>query len=319
MIRFPLSVASPSGRHGRLSILTFHRVLPQADPLFPDVPSAADFELRMRWVSSWCNVVPLERAVEALFEDRIPARALAITFDDGYADNEQVAAPILKKLGLCATFFISTGFLDGGCMWNDRVIEAVRACRSNLLDLTTLGLGAYALDSVGARRRCIDDVLKRIKHLEQAERDATTSAIVAAAHRGQSPELMMKRQQVRSLRKMGMEIGAHTITHPILTRLGPDAAAAEIRGGKSELEQILDEPVGLFAYPNGVPDQDYSAAHATMVRDCGFKAAVSTATGAASIQSDRYQLPRFSPWDRTRLRFGARLLLNLRQPEALAA
>jgi len=92
-----------------------------------------------------------------------------------------------------------------------------------------------------------------------------------------------------------------------------------MRDGKAQLEQILGETVNLFAYPNGVPDQDYSAVHATMVRECGFKAAVSTAWGAASMRSDRYQLPRFTPWDRTRLRFGVRLLLNLRQTHALAA
>jgi peptidoglycan/xylan/chitin deacetylase (PgdA/CDA1 family) len=318
MIRLPLSIASRSGRRGRLSILIFHRVLAEPDPLFPDVPSAAAFEARMRWVAAWCNVLPLQQAVERLFEGSIPSRALAITFDDGYADNEQLAAPILKKLGLCATFFISTAFLDGGCMWNDRVIEAVRACRRDRLDLSALGLNAYSLDSIVARRRCIDDVLKRIKHLEPGQREATTSAIVDGAGGGQARGLMMTRQQVRSLRKMGMEIGAHTVNHPILMRLADEAAMAEIRDGKADLEQIIDEPVDLFAYPNGVPGRDYSAVHAAMVRQCNFKAAVSTAAGAASIGSDRYQLPRFTPWDQTRLRFGARLLLNLRQDEALA-
>jgi len=128
----------------------------------------------------------------------------------------------------------------------------------------------------------------------------------------------MTRQQVRSLRKMGMEIGAHTVNHPILMRLADEAAMAEIRDGKAELEQIIDEPVDLFAYPNGVPGRDYSAVHAAMVRQCNFKAAVSTAAGAASIGDDPFELPRFTPWDQTRLRFGARLLLNLRQDEALA-
>ena len=319
MLRLPLSIASPAGPHGRLSILIFHRVLPEPDPLFPDLPSAAEFEACMRWVASWCNVLPLEQAVEQLFEGRIPARALAITFDDGYADNEQLAAPILRKLGLCGAFFVSTGFLDGGCMWNDRVIEAIRACAHGRLDLSALGIGSHALDSTGARRRAIDDILRRIKHLEQGQRDAATRGIVEAAGDGPKPRLMMSRQQVRSLRAMGMQVGAHTISHPILARLAPDAAFDEMRGGKAELEQILGEAVNLFAYPNGVPDQDYSAAHAAMVRECGFKAAVSTAWGAASMRSDRYQLPRFTPWDRTRLRFGARLLLNLRQPVALAA
>ena len=97
MIRLPLSIASPSGHRGRLTILTFHRVLPEADPLFPDVPSAADFETYMRWVAAWCNVIPLQRAVEGLFEGSIPARALAITFDDGYADNEHLARPFCEN------------------------------------------------------------------------------------------------------------------------------------------------------------------------------------------------------------------------------
>ena len=90
-------------------------------------------------------------------------------------------------------------------------------------------------------------------------------------------------------------------------------AAAEIEEGKARLEAILGEPVRLFAYPNGVPQQDYAAEHARMARDCGFTAAVSTAWGAAGAQSDRFQLPRFTPWDRQRLRFGVRLMANLRR------
>lgn len=116
-----------------------------------------------------------------------------------------------------------------------------------------------------------------------------------------------------------MEVGAHTISHPILTRLSPAAAFDEMRGGQQRLQEILDEPVTLFAYPNGVPNQDYTAEHARMARDCGFVAAVSTAWGAASARSDRYQMPRFSPWDETRWRYGARLLDNLRRVEAVAA
>ena len=128
MLRLPLALTSPAGTRGRLSILIFHRVLPRPDPLCPDSPDASQFEAQMRWVRSWFNVLPLRRAVGMLYEGTIPARALAVTFDDGYADNEEIAAPILKRLGLGATFFVSTGFLEGDTMWNDRVIEAVRGC-----------------------------------------------------------------------------------------------------------------------------------------------------------------------------------------------
>src|SRR5215831_142994 len=115
MLRFPLSWLSPSGPRGRLSILIFHRVLRQHDPLISDLPTAAQFETQMRWVREWCNVLPLGEAIDRLYAGTIPARALSITFDDGYADNEEVAAPILKRLDMTATFFVATGFLDGGC------------------------------------------------------------------------------------------------------------------------------------------------------------------------------------------------------------
>jgi peptidoglycan/xylan/chitin deacetylase (PgdA/CDA1 family) len=319
MLRMPLALASPAGRRGRLSILIFHRVLPEPDPLFPELPSAAEFEARMRWIRTWFNVLPLGEAVERLYAGTIASRALAITFDDGYADNEELAAPILRHLGLPATFFIATGFLDGATMFNDQVIEAIRGCRHEELDLSPLGLPTHRLRSAAERKRAIEAILQQIKHLEQAQRQAAADMIVRLAGTPTPPRLMMRPDQVRSLRAQGMEIGAHTVTHPILTRLPADAALGEMMRGKRELEAIVGEPVRLFAYPNGVPRQDYAAEHARMARECGFSAAVSTAWGAASARSDRYQLPRFTPWDTTRLRFGARLLANFRAAEAVAA
>lgn len=319
MFRLPLSIVSPPGRRGRLSILIFHRVLAEADPLFPDEPTATDFEVRMRWVRDWFNVLPLGQAIDKLYAGNIPSRALAITFDDGYADNEETAAPILRRLGMTATFFVSTGFLGHGCMWNDQVIEAIRGTEAKEIDLVPLGLSRYPMTSVADRRQAVSAVLTGIKHLEPGRRQSVTDAIVAAAGGRPSPTLMMQPAQVRSLRTLGMDVGAHTVTHPILTRLSPDAALDEMSRSKHDLEQILGEPVKLFAYPNGVPEQDYTVAHVAMARECGFSAAVSTAWGAASTRSDRFQLPRFSPWDRTRLRYGVRLLGNLTSAEKTAA
>ena len=318
MFRLPLSIVSPVGTRGRLSILIFHRVLAERDELFPETPVAAEFEKWMRWVKEWFNVLPLAEAVDLLFAGRIPSRALSITFDDGYADNEELAAVILRRLGMTATVFVATGFLDGGCMWNDRIIEAIRASEATQLDLRPMGLTTHELDSVAARRSAIDAVLNGIKHFDPEHRLQVTEAIVQATGGKPSPQLMMRAQQVRNLRGLGMEIGAHTVTHPILTRLDPVAAQDEIRRGKRELEAIVGEPVRLFAYPNGVPNRDYGPEHAALVRDCGFSAAVSTSWGAASMHSDRFQLPRFTPWDRTRLRFGARMLGNLARTEQRA-
>ena len=125
-VKVAFELLSPGQRNGRLSILIFHRVLAQVDPLFPEEVDAARFDVICGWLRRWFNVLPLDAAVRRLRDGSLPRRAAAITFDDGYADNHDIALPILKKHGLPSTFFIATGFLDGGCMWNDTVIEAIR-------------------------------------------------------------------------------------------------------------------------------------------------------------------------------------------------
>ncbi len=310
-------LVAPAGERGRLSVLIFHRVLPRPDPLFPDVPDAERFERQMRWVARWFNVLALSDAVRRLRDGNLPARAAAITFDDGYADNASVAVPILCRLGLTATFFITTGALNGGRMWNDTVIEALRRAPAGLLDLQTEGLGCYPLGDDASRRTAIDRVIAAIKRRPYGERQALVARIASAAKAALPDDLMMTAAQVRGLLAAGMSVGGHTVTHPILSRLGDAQAEREIAAGKSELERICGAPVELFAYPNGVPGVDYEARHVEMVRRCGFCAAFTTAPGVAVRDADLFQLPRFTPWDRSAGRFGLRMLGNLRRTRPL--
>jgi peptidoglycan/xylan/chitin deacetylase (PgdA/CDA1 family) len=311
MVGCVLTPMSPGGKRGRLSILIYHRVLREPDPLFPELPDAVRFEKQMYWIREWFNVLPLAEAVERLNRRALPARSLAITFDDGYADNEDVAAPILLRQGLHATFFVATGFLNGKNMWNDRVIESVRGCPAREVDLSAFGGGRVVLVTDAQRRDAIDRVLRMIKHFPPAQRQVAVERIEAMCAAPPSNGLMMKPVQVARLAAAGFDIGGHTVSHPILARLPADEAKAEIAAGKSDLEAIIGRRVTLFAYPNGVPGQDYLAQHVQMVRECGFSAAVSTAWGAATYGADIYQLPRFTPWDRTHLRFILRLVQNL--------
>ena len=306
---------SPGGRRARLSILIFHRVLPRQDPFFPGEQDARRFNQILSWVGQWFQVIPLDQAVSRLASGTLPARAAAITFDDGYADNATNALPILQHHGMTATFFVATSFLDGGRMWNDSVIEAVRGTRSNALDLGDAGLGSFKLDSMEQRRTAIESLLGKIKYLEPARRQQAVALVHQSAGVALPDDLMLSSNQVLKLRQAGMQIGAHTCSHPILAGLSDDNALAEIRGSKTALESLLDEPVVLFAYPNGKPGKDYLAKHASMVREAGFSAAVSTAPGVSSAATDLFQLPRFSPWDTGRFRYGLRMLSNLRAIE----
>lgn len=315
MIRMLGHCLSPAGRRGALTVLIFHRVLGEPDALFPGVPDRAHFDRILRWVGAGFDVLPLDEAAERLAQGRLPARAAAITFDDGYADNREQALPILQRHGMCATFFVATDFLDGGRMWNDTVIEAVRRFTGEVLDLSELGLGAMPLPSLAARRQAINRLLMALKYLPPGERQHKVeriAAVAAAAGVVLPDDLMMRSAQVAELHAAGMQVGGHTCSHPILASLDDAAARAEIATNKRRLEAIVGAPLRLFAYPNGKPDKDYLARHVAMVREAGYQAAVSTAPGAARQGGDLLQLPRFTPWDRTPLRFRLRLLHNLR-------
>ena len=299
------------GGTARLSVLAYHRVLAASDPLLPGEPSAEAFEHRMRWVKANFNVLPLGEAVRALRENRLPKGALCITFDDGYADNYSVALPILLRHGLPATFFVATGFLDGGCMFNDVVIEAVRSAAGADLELDDIGLGRHPLGSDEQRSGAIDRILARLKYFEPERRRRVALEIAHRAGSRVPTHLMMTSKQVRALHAAGMEIGAHTVTHPILAEIPLARARQEIDASRVRLEQITGAKVRLFAYPNGKPRRDYHAEHAALARELGFDAAVSAAWGAARAGDDLYQIPRFTPWDRADWRFGLRMAHNL--------
>jgi peptidoglycan/xylan/chitin deacetylase (PgdA/CDA1 family) len=303
---------SRAGTSARLSVLIFHRVLLEIDPLFPDEIDASRFDLICGWLKSWFNVLPLDKAVAHLNAGTLPGRAACITFDDGYADNFQVALPILQRHGLTATFFISTGFLDGGRMWNDTIIESVRALAGATLDGTSAGLGRYSLDSVAQSQQVIGEIISKVKYLEIAERVKITETLARAASADLPKNLMMTSTEVKRLFQAGMQIGAHTVSHPILARLSGEEAKREIQNSKVFLEELLGERVGLFAYPNGKPGEDYSPQTVDTVRKLDFDAAVSTTWGVTSSGDDLLQIRRFTPWDKSKGKFGLRLLANLR-------
>jgi peptidoglycan/xylan/chitin deacetylase (PgdA/CDA1 family) len=316
----PLFAAlSPAGPHARLSTLIFHRVLPEPDPLFPGEVDAARFDRLCGWLRRWFNVLPYDDAVARLREGRLPSRALAITFDDGYEDNRSVALPILLRHRLCATFFVATGFLDGGRMWNDTLIEAVRRTREPVLDLTGLecdgidDFGVHPIGDVASRRQALDRLLPRAKYLAPAARLRFAAQVAERAHVHPPTDLMMRSSQVRELHEAGMQIGAHTVSHPILAKLDERAVATELGESRRCLQAIIDAPVTLFAYPNGRPGDDYDERTVSLAKDCGYVAAASTIWGSATCRSDMFQLPRFTPWDTSRGRFAARMAANLRR------
>ncbi len=304
--RAVLATLSPSGRRARLMILAFHQVPRDPDPIAPSLPHAAVFADQMRWLSTYCNVLPLPEAAERLRDRRLPARAACITFDDGYADNHYVAAPILEEIGLPATFFITGGAVDQGVMWNDLVIEGMRRASGDV-DLTELGFGTYRLADDASRREAINDVIAKLKYQELDGRWATARSIFARATTDEPPRLMMTKDQVATLGSKGFDIGSHTINHPILKELSAENARKEIEASRDWVADVTGRKPTTFAYPNGKPDIDFDKSHEQMARDAGYEVAVSTHWGSARAGDSLFALPRFTPWERHKSGYWARL------------
>jgi peptidoglycan/xylan/chitin deacetylase (PgdA/CDA1 family) len=317
ILRAGATVLSPRGARARLAVLMYHRVLTMPDALTGEV-HASDFDVQMRALRECFNVLPLAEASARLANGTLPARSVAITFDDGYADNALVAVPILKRHGLHATFFVANGYLNGGRMFNDTVIEAVRRARGPALELSVAGLpSALPVGSVDEKKAALGRILGVVKYLEPEQR---TEVVAQVAHAAGSPlphDLMMNDGQVRSLIAAGMDVGGHTINHPILKSVDLDTARREIEGNRRALGAIIGKLPDMFAYPNGSPGKDYAYAHTKLVREAGYKAAVTTSWGTAWTGCDLYQLPRFTPWDRSPRRFVLRLLENLARHRAV--
>lgn len=307
-------------RNTTLTTLIFHRVLPNIDPLRPGEPDAKRFDKLMSFVARHFTVLPLAEAARRLEDASLPHRACCITFDDGYSDNLTIALPILQRYRLPATVFVAVGYLDGGRMFNDQVIDAIALTTENLLDLREFDLGLYPLGSIADKLSAVTRILNRIKFSSPEFRDQQVDEIVRVAKCGPLPaDVMLTSQQTRVMSDQGIEIGGHTVAHTILTTVDDTRAMEEIMDGKSRLESIIGKPVTSFAYPNGKFGRDYSDHHVPLVKGAGFLRAVTTEPGVGVLGGDLFQLPRYTPWGNSEFRIAAQLVRNVRTGATSAA
>jgi peptidoglycan/xylan/chitin deacetylase (PgdA/CDA1 family) len=301
-------IAATDKEETRLCIIIYHRILEASDPLLEGEPDVKTFRWQMELLADCFNVIPLYDAVMALENRSIPPRAVSITFDDGYRSIYKFGLPILKEFNLPATVFVTAGSPSVNNLWNDRVLESLRQLPNGQLDLREIGLGIRPFKTLKDRKSALCFIKDSIKYRSPPERIEAIQKLEGLAGNTFSQHLMLTHEMISALANDGIEIGGHTMSHPILSSLEDEVARNEIVGNKKQLEVITGKPVRLFAYPNGKVGKDYDERHVQMVREAGYLAAFSTARGAATQRHDRYQLPRSRPWDSTPLAFGIRLL-----------
>jgi peptidoglycan/xylan/chitin deacetylase (PgdA/CDA1 family) len=269
----------------------------------PNEPTTAWFRGLIAELAARFDIISLSEAISRADAGELRGRSLSITFDDGYADNFTAALPVLEAFAAPATFFVATDFLDGGRMWNDSIIETFRRLPEGIYELELPDSPQLKLSDWDSRRTAANLTIHAWKHLPPAERQARVDALAGRVS-GLPTDLMMSSEQLRAMAgSPWAAIGGHTRSHPILCALPEDQARKEIKGGKEDLEGWLQREVELFAYPNGKRGRDYAAAHADLVKDAGFRAAVATDWGTLDASTDRYAIPRFTPWRQNLARF----------------
>ncbi len=307
----------------RALILLYHRIDdPVVDPWNLAVaPGRFDQHLAVLRASS--RPLPLADLVAALRARRVPDRAVAVTFDDGYADNRLHGVPALERHDVPATIYVTAGALDAPHEFWWKQVEQLLLEPGDLprrleVDHPQLrwsyDLGDAAARAVPDSSWSINDppptprqaafvsLLGAMQSLARGVHDEVLAELFASAgiDRATRPShRMLSRDEVRGLASGGtVEIGAHTLSHPRLAELGAAEQEREIRGGKEMLEEITGREVASFAYPFG-EHADFDPASVRIVRDAGFSSAGVVRDLAVSRTSRVHQLPRVGirDWD----------------------
>ena len=277
----------------RLHVLCYHNVRGTSWSPSTGDTGVRGLERQLRTLRRLANVVPLDEALTRLSGGRpLPPAAVALTFDDGYADNLTVAAPLLERLSLPATFFLVPGLLSRtvSAWWETMGWAFTATTRSELVwegrrhPLRTVAERAQAQTVVAA-------ALKRRSFAAREDAVAELVDLLAPSGRGPGHELFLDWEGARSLVARGHAVGSHSSRHAILSQESEDEQTDDLVGARRLLEQELGVPTPLLAYPNGTP-ADYDAATLRAVARAGHSYAVTTVDGLNRPTTPPYEIRR---------------------------
>ena len=301
-------------------ILVYHRVV--ALPLDPQLLSvtAEHFAEHLEVLHRYYRPIRLLELVDTQGSVK-PSRAVVITFDDGYADNLYNAKPLLERYDVPATVFVSTGYVGGKreFWWDEleRLLlkpgtlpETLNLSVNGKRSEWTIGEGAFYAVSECERHRDWNVELKRdpssrhtlyrtlcrlLRPLPEAERQQVLDALFAwagAETRIRPTHRVLSSKEVVQLAKEGLvEVGSHSVTHPVLSALATELQRAEIVQSKAYLEEILDHPVTSFAYPYG-SKSDYTEATVGLLQEAKYDCACANFAEQVRPGCNSFQLPR---------------------------
>lgn len=285
-------------------VLAYHRIGTAGDSQLDHAlwnASEEQFGAQVRWLQRHADLVPLNELPALLQRGR--GRYVALTFDDGYRDNHQVAFPILRAAGAVATFFISTGFVDQPrTPWWDEIAWIIRSTTRHTLGVPgTAQPVPIAADTSAAIRT----VLSAAKRLPGGDLESFVAALAQEADTGRIPESLrpawLSWQDLAEMQTAGMEIGGHTVNHPVLARLDPAQQRYELQESHRRLQVELGARPRAMSYPVGSLNA-FDLVTQSLAEATGWTMACHYAGGATiGPIEERYAVPRIAVEPYTRL------------------
>lgn len=276
-----------------LRVVTYHRILEPGDAMaYPGVVSTTPdgFARQVRSLVSRFRVISLEEAVSALQgRSSLPPRALLFSFDDAYRDFAAHAWPVLRSHGVPAVLFVPTAFpgQPDRAFWWDRLYRAFARARGE--QVLPSAAGRLRLRTPAERERSFRRVRDRVKQLPHREAMELVGRVCRALDPSPEEGAVLGWNELRALASEGVALCAHTRTHPLLDRIGPDEVRAEVEGSLADLRREIGTVQPALAYPGG----HYDRTALRVVRELGIEAAFTTHRGLNDLRSaDPLQLRR---------------------------
>jgi peptidoglycan/xylan/chitin deacetylase (PgdA/CDA1 family) len=249
----------------------------------PDALNVEGIRRQFTYLCRHFQVVPLLQLAEQLASGRkLDRHMVALTIDDGRRSCYEFLFPLLKEFGLPATFFVVSSFIRGeDWIWTDKVIWLSE--QSNPPEELVPGK--------------LDGVFRSLNRMRPEERNAWIEAIakrmgVIIPRTFPAKYAPCSWSELREMADSGlMEIGSHTVTHPILASVTDEESWDELTRSRAQIEEGVGRTVNCFCFPNGMPG-DYRSSQVQQVEQAGYACSVIAEFGMVNRASDRYRLPR---------------------------
>jgi peptidoglycan/xylan/chitin deacetylase (PgdA/CDA1 family) len=287
-------------KHQTVWILRYHSVSDSRDQNFRYVtPSIAVsprvFESHTAFLSSHYTIISLDDVVAWINGAiSLPRQSVVITFDDGYQDNYRHAYPILKKYGATATFYVVTEAIGNAQpLWTSELRDIVYRASQRHVTLNSIGSERIDLTDEAAKKQTIQTIGRIMRSADKKTRGVIIREMrdkLMSEKNGFLDEVMMSWDELREMKRGGMCIGSHTMSHPLLPAISRQAAAIEIAGSKAKIEQELDAPAVHFSYPNPGEGFHVNEAVKNLVRHAGYLTARTSSKGSVGTDSDLFAL-----------------------------